>query len=1139
MKSRLKDTLLLIGSGESDRARLHDIFEARYYLLEAETAEQGIMLLKQNSECIAAVLADIPLAREEDVRALVAASNPETTDEIPVILFIVPSGTGSNEEYAFVLGAADVVLKPYTNLSVQRRVQVLVDLYSHRWHLEKLVEDQSDTIRKANQTVLDTLSAVIEHRSTESGNHVLRIRRLTRILLQEVALCCPEYRLDETGIDTISSAAALHDIGKISIPDSILNKPGKLSPQEVEVMRTHTTVGSRLVEHLEGLGDIMYLRYAYNICLYHHERWDGGGYPKGLSGDDIPICAQVVGIADAFDALTTDRVYKPAYGYDVAVNMILNGECGVFSPKLLECFKHVKQELIDLARQYADGYSPKSDQIRVPLPDPEYSHHPLTAVQLSQLKYQTLLHHFNDTVIELDVDNRTFHVVHNPNPDFVSILSNASFDEIGLRMMEEGIHPEDVSSTAQLQELFSRKLFRQNQRKCSFRCRMYNPVQDAYHPYEVTLLRVNTENPSQRIVLAIFHDMKDGTNTPSEKMKELLAAPAWYDLMGANLCCGNDEVLTILDGSSTLLHLTGYGIQQIQTQFNNSLINMVLPEDTHILKELAHDPNRYSGKLEREYRIRHRNGNILWIMDRSRVHIDADGTEYCYHVLNDITACKKEQERLAAAFARNQVVIDQTEGVIFEWDLKSDVVTCSKKWQERFGYGLVTPNAAAVLRVGSYFHPDDVATLQEKIRELRQSSHTTFLDVRIVSKEGRYLWSRMRATSVFDEQGAPAYIIGIIHDINELKTDALSLRQQAERDSLTKLLNKASVQQAVTTYLEERESSRLAALMVMDLDNFKVVNDTHGHLYGDAVLTQIGTTLRSLFRSQDAIGRIGGDEFLILLKDVPSREMVEERCALLVNTIRSQLQKLMPDLPVSVSIGCAMVPEHGNSYVDLFRRADEALYLVKRKGKNGYAFFNPQEAYDSLFDAAEHTTRIDSDAQPTMNDDSLVRFVFQSLYESRNLDATIEELLGFIGSRFNVSRVYVFENNEDNTCCSNTYEWCNEDITPEKNNLQNVSYITDIPGWPDVYNEKGLFYCTDISQLMTPFREILEPQGVKSMLHCAIMDCGVFRGYVGFDECKTNRLWTQGQVSLLEFLAQVMAVFLIKKQKDRHNDSEK
>ena len=1130
MKSRMKDTLLLIGDSASDRSRLHNIFESNFYLLEAESTEQGIMLLDQNSSCIAAVIADIPLSNGETLKALTAACYPGTENEIPVIVIIVPASTGEREEFAFLLGAADVVLKPYTTLAIQRRVQVLIDLYAHRWHLEKLVEEQNHTIRNANQTMLDTLSAVIEHRSSESGNHVLRIRRFTQALLEELGRCFPEYELNDTLIDTISSAAVLHDIGKISIPDAILNKPGKLSADEMEIMRAHTTTGSQLVLQLEGMGDMTYLRYIYNICRYHHERWDGGGYPEGLSGDDIPICAQVVGLADAFDALTTQRVYKPALPYTTAFNMILNGECGAFSPKLLECFKRARATLFDLARQYADGYSPKSDAVKVPLPRPVPQFYPLDALQLSQLKYQTLLHHTNDTVVELDLDNRIYHMVYNPNPDFMMLMGNNSLEEFFEKLLHEGVHPEDAKNTENIQELLYRDLFQQNLRKRTIHCRLFCPPDGQYHPYEITVLRVNTENSSQRVLLTVFHKETGDLVQNTAPANPLLDYPVLYSLMNGILRCGTDRDILILQGINTLFSLTGYRSDEITSLFENSLAALAVPEDRNKLLSMLQNPQLHSQILETEIRLQHKKGTPVWVLCRARAYIGADGRESVCCNISDITICKQQQAELESTISRHQLIMEQSESIVFEWDLKKDTIVCSEKWKTRFGYDKNPSGFLNRLDKGTLFHPDDLPHIRATISALLAGKPSDMLDARIVNKAGRYLWSRIRVATILDNQGHPSYITGIIYDINELKTDALAMKQQAQQDSLTKLLNKASTQQAIEHLLSKREAKSLAALLVLDLDNFKTVNDTHGHMYGDAVLTQIGSTLRSLFRSRDVIGRIGGDEFLIFLDNVPSRDMVLERCQLLVDTFRSQFHALMPDLSVSVSIGAAMCPAQGVAYGDLFRHADEALYAAKRKGKNQFSLYNPQEKYDMLMDTAYHSTRIDSDEQPAMNDDSLLRFVFRSLYESQNTDATIEELISFIGTHFDVSRVYIFENNDDNTCCSNTFEWCNVGIPPEKENLQNVSYITDIPGWPDVYDERGVLYCTDVTDLDPLVRQIVDPQGIKSMLHCAIMDRGVFRGYVGFDECTTNRMWTQGQVSTLEFLAEVLAVFLIKQR---------
>lgn len=322
-----------------------------------------------------------------DFRKLVTACHTGTENEIPIVALVAPLGTGEREAMALNLGAADVILKPYTDAVVQKRVQGVVDLYLHKWQLEKLVDEQSTTIRKTSQVMVDALSAIIEYRSSESGNHVLRIRRFTKILLAEVARKYPEYELTPDSIDIIANAAALHDVGKISIPDAILNKPGRLTDEEFEVMKTHTTIGCELIQTLSGMGDVEYLRYAYNICRYHHERWNGGGYPDGLVGDKIPICAQVVSIADVFDALTTPRIYKPAYPFQQAFNMILNNECGKFSDKLLECLKHVRSKFVELAHQYADGLSPKSDAITVPLHGSAWKKNALNTSQLAHIKY--------------------------------------------------------------------------------------------------------------------------------------------------------------------------------------------------------------------------------------------------------------------------------------------------------------------------------------------------------------------------------------------------------------------------------------------------------------------------------------------------------------------------------------------------------------------------------------------------------------------------------------------------------------------------------------------------------------------------------------------------------------------------------
>ncbi len=1133
MISRLKDTLLLIGSTDSDRVRLREIFQASYDLLEAENIHQAGMLLAQNGSCIAAVLADLPVTNTEDLRALTVSCHQGSPDEIPIILFVTPTGTGEQEELAFALGATDVVLRPYTPTTALRRVQVIIDLFLHKWHLEKLVDEQSQTIRNTNQIMLDALSAIIEHRSTESGNHVLRIRRFTEILLREVAAFCPEYGLTENSIGIIASAAALHDIGKISIPDSVLNKPDRLTPEEYEIIKTHTTVGGQLVENLSGMGDPEYLRYAYNIALYHHERWDGNGYPCGLKENDIPICAQVVGLADAFDALTSPRVYKPALPYDQAFNMIVNGDCGVFSPKLLECYKHVRSQFVDLAHQYADGYSPKSDHITMPLPGPEWKRHALDSLQLAQVKYQAVMHYLDATVMELDLDNDLYHVVYNPNPDLDSIIPTASFSQIIAQLHAGNIHPEDIGVIEEMSRCLTEDFFRLNLRRRIFPCRIFSPTQGTYQAYELIFLRVNTGNPDQRIVIAIWNKLEQALPGHETLIQTALhSSPALFGLVSTALRCRCDGNLTIDAGAKDLFVLTGYSSEEIDQFFRSGLLELVHPADRTAFSDAMQQHMQNGGRTDTEFRLLRKNAEPIWVLAKSRIYTEADGQEYIYFAIRDNTQIRQTINRLQAESERHNLLANQSEGIIFELDLNEDTLICSPRSQELLGYPAISEHFLTQLRQTSRFHPDDHTPLLAWAESLRQGKKDQPpLEVRIVNRDGKYIWCRIHAQLQRDKAQETNRIVGIIYNVDELKRATIALKEQAQRDPLTKLLNKASTQQLITEHLSSLDSQFLSAMLILDLDNFKSVNDSYGHLYGDAVLSQVSARLRGLFRSHDILGRIGGDEFLILLKDVPSVSIVEERCSLLLESFHTLLNQLMPNLNVSLSIGAALAPTHATTYADLFKRADEALYLAKSSGKNCYKIYDPRDKYNTLLENATYiNTRIDSDDEPSIAGNSFIRFVFSALYESQDLESTVDELLAHIGMQFNVSRAYIFENNDDNTTCSNTFEWCNQGVNPEIDNLQNIHYDLDIPGWKEAFDENDLIYCSDISQLTPPLRAILEPQGIKSMLHCAIRDNGVFRGYIGFDDCTSNRLWTQEQISLLQFLSEVMALFLLKKR---------
>lgn len=349
----IRDMILIVDDVEINRAILCELFRQDYEIREADNGEDALALASKYHDRAAVMLLDLVMPKKNGYQVLEGLDRRSLLAELPVIV-ITAEDSAENEIKAFDLGASDIIMKPFEAHVVKRRVQNVVELNLHRLYQQELIEEQAARLRESNTVMIDALSSIIESRSLETGQHIKRIRLFTKTLLEELASRRPELPLSGRRIDVIASTSSMHDIGKIAIPDSILNKPGPLTPAEYEIMKTHTTKGCEMLAKLDRFGDREYLRSAYDICRYHHERWDGGGYPDGLKGDDIPLVAQVVGIADCYDALTSDRVYRKAIPEDQACQMILDGKCGVFSPLLLESLSRVRGRFAQLAREYAD-----------------------------------------------------------------------------------------------------------------------------------------------------------------------------------------------------------------------------------------------------------------------------------------------------------------------------------------------------------------------------------------------------------------------------------------------------------------------------------------------------------------------------------------------------------------------------------------------------------------------------------------------------------------------------------------------------------------------------------------------------------------------------------------------------------------
>ena len=338
-----KQKILIVDDSEINRAMLKEILGEGYEYLEAENGLRAIEILRRRTD-IALVLLDLIMPEMDGFDVLRVMQCYAWQEEIPVIVISAAEDNRSVER-AYDMGVADYIRRPFERVMVLRRVKNALMLYAKQKRLTRLVTDQVYEKEHNGVLMISILSHVVEFRNSESGQHVLHIRTLTDLLLHQLVQKTDRYQLDESDISLISTASALHDIGKIMIPEEILNKPGRLTEEEYATIKTHTTEGARILKGLAIGQDEPLVKVAHAICRWHHERWDGGGYPDRLKGDEIPIAAQVVALADVYDALTSERCYKQSYSHEKAVDMILHGECGSFNPLLMECLKESSELL--------------------------------------------------------------------------------------------------------------------------------------------------------------------------------------------------------------------------------------------------------------------------------------------------------------------------------------------------------------------------------------------------------------------------------------------------------------------------------------------------------------------------------------------------------------------------------------------------------------------------------------------------------------------------------------------------------------------------------------------------------------------------------------------------------------------------
>ena len=630
-----------------------------------------------------------------------------------------------------------------------------------------------------------------------------------------------------------------------------------------------------------------------------------------------------------------------------------------------------------------------------------------------------------------------------------------------------------------------------------------------------------------------FYDtIEDRKENFDEKLRERVRFLESFmlNLPNGMHCCRLDEALTILGSSDSFLKMFGYSSKELEEKFQNHFIQMIYEKDVADIRKLLRTLKVSGTMFEVRFRIRNKEGNLLWVLANGR-YIEKGEYKIIYSSLLDITANQEKEEKMQLLLERHKIIMDQSEDIIYEWDMEHDRMDISNNWEKKFGYEPVLEHVSEALSNSSIIYVEDIPRFQHILRKVYQGKAFSKVEIRFLKKDGDYIWCNVKSTTQFDANGKPIRVIGVITDIDEERRQKEELMDQAQRDTLTSLYNKGATRNVIQSQLEMSKEERHAVLII-DMDNFKYVNDTFGHVCGDTLLSDVAAALRDLFRSNDIIGRIGGDEFIVFMRNYRAYGDVERKAVDIINRFYNLLIDNGVDFPITCSIGIALYPNDGKNFQRLYRCADRALYYVKKHEKNGIAFYDPQMEESECFEdgkiASSISLAIDSNECQNALDQELIRYIFLLLYGAVDIKTAIDKIMELVGKSYDVSRVYICESRELKDCCNYTFEWCNQGICSSKNKLQACSNEDEMDEYLENFDENGIFNCPDITILSKDIQTVFFDQDVKSVLQCTITDGPQIKGLVGFDDCMITRYWTKDQEQKLMMIANILGTFLLK-----------
>lgn len=470
--------------------------------------------------------------------------------------------------------------------------------------------------------------------------------------------------------------------------------------------------------------------------------------------------------------------------------------------------------------------------------------------------------------------------------------------------------------------------------------------------------------------------------------------------------------------------------------------------------------------------------------------------------------------------------------ILFEWDLVTDHFYTTPNAFDIFGYLPTGEEFSKAIEDSQNIHPADkhiikeyFETIQYNFHDLKNRKYYSRLEIRIRNAYNKFIWCKFRLVAHYSAQNLPYKISGMITDVDFDKKHKEQLLQQAQHDLLTGLYNKITATRLIEEYLSKANPENTYALILIDIDGFKAINDHFGHLFGDAVISDLASSLKQYFLKSDIIGRIGGDEFAIFTANVGSIGAFKEKLAMLIGLLRRVYRSGDVEYKISASIGIALYPAHGKTFEVLFSNADQALYYVKNHGKSDYVFYRDKMPKTLHQETQENDERLL--AEKKSFDENLPEYIIKILYNTQDSTAAIQMLLEVIGKKFDVSRIFICERNADGEYYTKTFEWQNREaaLLGEAEKEIPADLVESI-----FYASRHChsFACSDLNTLSAPQIAYFKSVRTQSFLYCRIVESGVTKGYIGFDECRKERVWASYESDIVSFLADVLLAFFPK-----------